>query len=611
METITRTTIPASAYPRYRYAGKYVKPFIKRCQKLLQKCGIRDDFSLPKFESVILNIQAPQDTILIHNEQLVVTKPAISQVSKEYLTVAEYVEEVLASSSDTSVKDPVIFIASHTSARREGNIPGHYRKFIVLISEEETPQQFSCADNEYICVTSRAKFSDTISCLLERIVFRFLEERLNVLNVFRNIGHDVELEAASSWSKQKYISALYNAASDLGRFLNPEKSPIEDVPVSAKSFYKRRSSNKLELGELQKNHFNCGRPDMSEEEVFTTHVELARANLQKIRETISEGVSMYGRSKVPDLERPQVGTKPRQVTDEMARAVFDNVHNAVGCGYRLGSFNIFVKETEIEQYSEETIQDIRSVLKPYGITDFILRSDPKEVMMFSGCKVGSAISAMGVGTLGGFARKGNETCALIAKHVAGEVTHLSLIDERNNDEIVIGTILTPSVDTPLVDLPVDIAAATLNNVTTDTLFKNSDKEPMQSRLFDFISGDIDFLEGLHVYIWGAKTNPGSGKITMAEFIRNTFTKCIAIEDLDPDEVDGDENPQHFAKEGDSGSIVCADDMDGQCVHVISMLMGLKLNRATEKSIPRQYMSFYLQQGLTQLQHEHGEPFQLC
>ena len=271
-----------------------------------------------------------------------------------------------------------------------------------------------------------------------------------------------------------------------------------------------------------------------------------------------------------------------------------------------------MKDKGANNLDEEKRNELETLLYAHGVRDVCLKNESKEILMF---ECGSEISIALNGTLGGYARKGQELCALTAKHIAGEETEVKLVIPQNG-EIVIGEVLTAPQEI-MHDTPVDILAAKLSKTVDETRLWSLDRQHMRSRVFDFLRGNTEDLQDRQVYIWGARTRPGLGTITMADFVRNNMLRCIAIEDVSQDVRDGimstlqEEHPRRpfFACEGDSGSIVCAETDDGTNLIAIAMLMGLKVQ--CDEDSPRQYMAFYLQQGLRQLEIEHNQTFELC
>ena len=273
-----------------------------------------------------------------------------------------------------------------------------------------------------------------------------------------------------------------------------------------------------------------------------------------------------------------------------------------------------MKDKGVNNLEEEKRNKLETLLYAHGVRDVCLKNESKEIMMFE-CPSGSEIRIASNGTLGGYAMKGQELCALTAKHIAGGEKQVKLVMPQNG-EIVIGEVLTAPQEIPH-DTPVDILAAKLSKTVDETRLWSLNRQQMRSRVFDFVHGNTDDLQDRDVYIWGARTRPGLGKITMADFVRNDMLRCIVIEDVSHDVRDGimstlqEEYPKRpfFAREGDSGSIVCAETGEGTNVIAIAMLMGLKVQ--CDEDSPRQYMAFYLQQGLRQLEIGHNQTFELC
>jgi hypothetical protein len=122
--------------------------------------------------------------------------------------------------------------------------------------------------------------------------------------------------------------------------------------------------------------------------------------------------------------------------------------------------------------------------------------------------------------------------------------------------------------------------------------ENGNHRPSTLCLFD----NVHSLSGLPVHIWGSSSQPGYGVIVSAShYISGTdIIPYVKIEDREPEE---DEEIIRFASLGDSGSIVCADSIDGTTVHVIAMLSGSPNIRIIDPSMKQHYTALRLNLGL--------------
>jgi hypothetical protein len=162
----------------------------------------------------------------------------------------------------------------------------------------------------------------------------------------------------------------------------------------------------------------------------------------------------------------------------------------------------------------------------------------------------------------------------------------------------------------------DIAAAALSirKDECDTRFKTvSGKQ---------ICGDKRIIEsenlvGRKVHIWGAKSKPGRGIITVPEYrcSEEMDFSLIVVEDIaDGEGVVG----ERFSQPGDSGAIACTDVPGQECVIPISMIMGVMNNTEVDEddkqNIKRKkgrHATVPLQSGLMQISERIGKQVELC
>lgn len=126
------------------------------------------------------------------------------------------------------------------------------------------------------------------------------------------------------------------------------------------------------------------------------------------------------------------------------------------------------------------------------------------------------------------------------------------------------------------------------------------------------------LNGKIVHIWGAKSNPGLGKIFYCKFKRGngpdgTLLKHV-LEITDRDK-------KFFAEPGDSGTIVCLNGKHGKHVYAIGMFMGkLHIRNSSDEDNGTEhatggtpenrtqdentYLAFDIKYGLERLEQAH-------
>lgn len=290
----------------------------------------------------------------------------------------------------------------------------------------------------------------------------------------------------------------------------------------------------------------------------------------------------------------------------MARQILA-VEGVTGCGYRYTTLDIFLRDNLSNETRDLSEDKLTVMMSNNGIQNFKFRIEQEAVTVYA--EVGTQVTSLSEknASLGGFAKKGvagnDELCVLLARHFAnlGKPVY---VRQPNGGKRLMAHVLDPNVK---IECPLDIAVASvLKNVRGDcqTQFRNGDGEQSTSSLFEFEPNDLDYLTGIPVHIWGAASSPGHGIIITAEHFVQGMNRLVRIEDRDQKRI------VRFAKNGDSGAIVCADHPDGEFVHVVSMLMGSPLDDVGEDQ-KKEYLSLRLKDGLLQLQQEHNADFRLC
>jgi len=302
---------------------------------------------------------------------------------------------------------------------------------------------------------------------------------------------------------------------------------------------------------------------------------------------------------------------------QVPRDIFKTVPEAISCGYRFGTFRVY-----IDQNSDTPTNEIRAKIKPildrHDIHRLELCTTERTMKQFSTYSVGNDVTVGTTkrkGSLGGFVVKSpnDQLCMLISKHIVSLSNHtykaqdIDVTTDQNIDvRTRIARVLVPN---DFTQQPLDIAVAKVDEEhapNCERSFKSSDGRPQSSLLYEG-EGQIPILSGLDVHVWGAMSKPGRGKISMGNMYQRAegggMDTFITVED----ESDSDEEVIPFSKPGDSGAAICSDDPDDKRVNVISMLMG----KNNQSSGPGFYASFSLTAGLNQLNSGHTSSFTIC
>lgn len=250
----------------------------------------------------------------------------------------------------------------------------------------------------------------------------------------------------------------------------------------------------------------------------------------------------------------------------MVKAILQ-VEATISVGKRLGVLIVVVQAP----LNPNTVDTIQKLLKTYDVHVYDIFPVMGIAELHRTCYVGSKISNEGLfGTLGGFAERiaDKQKYFLLPRHVvqnvvlssnavymAGEKVHIS------SDHVYI-----------CADPSIDVAACLITRDISDKfhfdgrfMTETGNYKPCR------VPGDHDFetinyIDGAEVYIRGASTDLGKGKIVSVGMFDTTMSCSIIIEDLEPD--------QPFCRAGDSGSIVCYNDPEASHIHAIGMLTGL-------------------------------------
>ena len=276
---------------------------------------------------------------------------------------------------------------------------------------------------------------------------------------------------------------------------------------------------------------------------------------------------------------------------------------AIGC--RLGIPTVYVDESLVATERQATTNKIEIMLSSDEIELYNIFFVSKGVLSLH--RIGSRItgnSGPSFASLGAFLKTRNGEndlfYILLSNHFAKILhnvgdTHLRISPNHDN----IAELL------PYTDGKYDVAAAELSSGSQnfDMRLKFRSGEPTLGSVFDSQT-DKRRLPGLKVHIWGASTSPGFGKITVHDlsFKEDVPNRVYVIIE--------DDDKTTFSKKGDSGSIVCADDVRKQCVDAIAVLSG-ELTEREKATSRRQYIAAHLKACLKDLEERYGHPFTLA
>ncbi|XP_053382518.1 uncharacterized protein LOC128549571 [Mercenaria mercenaria] len=352
--------------------------------------------------------------------------------------------------------------------------------------------------------------------------------------------------------------------------------------------------------------------NQSKENMKSSFSEMESQRNERARELLGEMFAFFNRSTLPKNKRMDVpGFERKRVSREITEKLFDLDKTIRGCGYSHSTFNVNVERLPGEKETMDRKERITKFLEKHGINDIKLNIVSESVAEYK--RVGAGISIPKTeegteyhkGTLGGFAsfskEKETSSCALFSRHVAHGCIAKVYVDGENGKMTELGEILEDTLQAGSYD----IAAAKIHDhhvPQCEVEFKNSENTPLPGRLYS--PATID-LQDLQVHLWGSASKPGLGIIKIPELSYPNATETyIQIEDRNIS--------KRMAAEGDSGAIVCADDLDDEHVHVISMLIGSNSDTKTlqDPNVKRTYIAFPVQKGVERLQMKTGGTFSL-
>ncbi|XP_060594594.1 uncharacterized protein LOC132748942 [Ruditapes philippinarum] len=304
---------------------------------------------------------------------------------------------------------------------------------------------------------------------------------------------------------------------------------------------------------------------------------------------------------------------------KISRDLFSKVDGLHGIGYRMQKLQVVVKDGQMFE-TEEKQRKLRQALNDLNVYEY-------EIVPFSMNKYltsGDEIAVGGNrGSFGCFAKtqetKDESTmiCGLLSKHVAStselntsqQEIELRLIEDGEPKGV--GNIIRKTICNGCLDIAA--AALSITEDECDTRFKTASGLPRKSgKLYHSRSKD---LLGQKVHMWGAKSKPGKGIITVPEYICEGMDhSLIQVEDM----VDGNGIvKKRFAQPGDSGAIACTDVPGQDFVNLVSMNMGClnykEVEEDDERKIKKQkgkYLTVPLPSGLEEISKRIGKNVEL-
>ncbi|XP_060604446.1 uncharacterized protein LOC132757246 isoform X2 [Ruditapes philippinarum] len=338
-------------------------------------------------------------------------------------------------------------------------------------------------------------------------------------------------------------------------------------------------------------------------------------NKTSIERLLGEMIALSKRSNLPEEIKPVFEEYQTPIVpEEVAKDLFKLDEAITWCGFRYRTFHIYIKQTSNESEERELAKKISKFVATHGIKKYNLIyingdleeysyigsmirpkiQKAKEAPSKAECKAqGEAKGEKRdhCATLGCFAsRNCSSVCALISKHV---VVHFGN-EIFDKDKRLLGRVIPETGHQG----DYDIAAAEIIDerlLNLDTSFRNYDGEIIRASL-----GEIDETMQDHaVYLRGAKTKLGVGTIEIPIFLKKGVKYHTKVQ---PGSYLLKKPDGRLAEEGDSGSILCYDDLD-QNVRVCSMLIG---KCGEEES----YCFLPLSHGLEQLSQKTNDEFKL-
>ncbi|XP_053400130.1 uncharacterized protein LOC123558585 [Mercenaria mercenaria] len=332
-------------------------------------------------------------------------------------------------------------------------------------------------------------------------------------------------------------------------------------------------------------------------------------NKQKFQRLFGEMIGMYKRSKLSEDFKPSLNGIPKEEVSEKMLSDLYNISGSIkGYAYRFRTrLQIFVLEADIEKLKPK----IAEILEMHGIAQgsYDIVPPVDAVTPFTKLHTGARVMSneMNYASLTGFAelqgQQDKDICALASKHLLDGRKTVELANEK----VTITADVIPETAPGDKIMKFDIAAAKVrkgDEKHCQGQFENESGTFMKGIVCSY---DDDQLEGQYVHICGAstakgkgiislthyeerkdneKSNPNKGNIDNEKSSQNKDRRQSEKSNINKELTDNGESNQsknfifvedrendRFCMEGDSGSMVCADDEDGNHVQLISTVIG--------------------------------------
>ncbi|KAH3804421.1 uncharacterized protein LOC127836468 [Dreissena polymorpha] len=314
----------------------------------------------------------------------------------------------------------------------------------------------------------------------------------------------------------------------------------------------------------------------------------------------------YARSKVPNCERPSIPETIYQypANIDSVKADLLLITGVIGCSKSCGKIEVCIERKVFEDVTVKVQQiayanNINVKCVSCTFTKYFSSGDKIDVNTK-------------FGTLGGFAHRYPKPCqgqmtnehsadgdldgnqrrlaAVTAKHMTAACGHgrMDLVVDGQK----IGHTDLRDLKHDFDVLPIDVYQKYEKNC--DLRFKTEKGKHMYGVL---INDELrQCLPKMPVFIWGAKSSPGLGRIEnimdMSDGIYITIT----------DRKEG----FSFSKPGDSGAIICGEDLRENTLYPIAVLSG-----ELEGSSPPRYVAVLMKESFEQLGKIYASEYKLC
>lgn len=208
----------------------------------------------------------------------------------------------------------------------------------------------------------------------------------------------------------------------------------------------------------------------------------------------------------------------------------DSVH---GCGFCCEVLQVYMDENC--RHREKSEKEVKAITESKGILHVEFKYIQRNIVEYATSGDVIANEHGKKGTLAAFLKKDGRLYALTAKHVAGDVGQRCYTEDGHQ----LGECTKVSKNLDLAVAQVDQSNVTCCDLSLKDEVGNSLKLPCT------VNNNTDDLQNLLVYIRGAETKPGLGRIIIP-FFQTMGGQHIII---------GNFSSEPFCKEGDSGALV--------------------------------------------------------